>query len=122
MSILGLSLIKKNTFERLYNNVDKILLTNSGKDTIQKDTVAHSIQHMLSVDKWFSICAINECAKVSNIVISTERLDIYRAIHCINWSSMTPDYREMIIAMVLDDFRTILNPKKEDDNLITLEV
>jgi hypothetical protein len=28
------------------------------------------------------------------------------------WGAMTPEYRKVIVAMVLDDFREILNPKK----------
>jgi hypothetical protein len=32
------------------------------------------------------------------------------AAHCIEWSEMLPDYRQMLVAMVLDDFRTVLCP------------
>ncbi len=119
MKAFGLQLIKSNSFDRLYNNVDNILKQNS--INIQKQTTAHALQNMLKVDKWFSLCTVNECAKVSNIIIPQDRLDIYRAIHCIHWSEMTPEYREIIIAMVLDDFRNILNPEKKDPT-ITLNV
>lgn len=37
-------------------------------------------------------------------------MKVYQTQHCIDWSEMTNEFRQMLVAMVLDDFRCVLNP------------
>lgn len=123
--MLGLEIRKKNTIGNLYADVDKTLLANGLKDgevstEVQSQAISHSLQKMLKPDSHFSICTIRECIEVSKIVIPQERMDVYQSIHCVYWSEMLQDFRQMIIAMILDDFRSILNPNNEQGSMIEI--
>ena len=107
MKAFGMELRKIDNVQNLYIDVD-IVLDNICE--IEKQTTAHALQGMMKVDSFFSICTIDACAKVCSIVIPEERRNIYHAAHCIHWSEMTPEYAQSLCAMVLDDFRGILNP------------
>jgi hypothetical protein len=114
----GIELRKLNsvTPKELYRDVDTVLNKFSipkGGVTIdvQTQTIAHTLNKMLRSEGHLSVCAISECAKISQIVIPVERMEIYNATHCMKWGSMEEDYRSSLIAMVLDDFRTVLNPE-----------
>jgi hypothetical protein len=63
---------------------------------------------MLQVGKHFSICIVTDCAKAVQIHIPVERMRIYQTAHCMPWNEMTPEYRQSLTAMVLDDFRAVL--------------
>lgn len=112
---LGLEIRKLGSLQTLYKDVDMVLsnykVPETGvNSTIQAATVAHSLQKMLQTDRHFSVCCISDCAKLCQICIDADRMKVYNAIHCISWNEMLPDYRQMIVAMILDDFRSVLNP------------
>lgn len=111
----GIEIRKIGNTKDLYSEVDLVLARNDVGvqvgDKTQKMTVAHSLHRMLQVNNHFDVCTIRNCAEVCQIVIPKERMSVYSAIHCINWNEMLPDYRQVIIAMVLDDFRPILHEK-----------
>ena len=106
MQAFGIELRKTNN-TNLYMDVDRIL---SGPKfaVIQVQTVAHAIQRMFQPNLSFDVCCIKECAKICSVHIPQEHMDIYQTLHCHDWSTMLPEYREYIIAMVLNDFRGIL--------------
>ncbi len=111
----GLEIRKIGNIKNLYSDVDKIL-SNSGMKSgtisgdIQAQTVAHSLHRMLQPDRFICVCTIRDCARLCGLVIPAERMALYQAVHCVHWNEMLSDYRTSLIAMVLDDFRTILNP------------
>lgn len=112
--MFGLEIRKLNN-TNLFRDVDIILRNNeivSGKvDTDTKaQALGHAIQNMIRVDRYFDVCTIRDCAELCSMCISEERMSLYRSIHCIHWNAMLPDFRQKVIAMVLDDFREILNP------------
>lgn len=112
---LGLEIRKIGSLNNLYKDIDRVLNNYSIKHgevnaNVQALAVAHSLQKMLSVDKYCDVCCIKECAKMCQICISCERMQIYQTQHCIYWKDMLPDFRQMLFAMILDDFRSILNP------------
>jgi hypothetical protein len=115
MQKFGIEIRKIGNITNLYKDVDVVLgkygmTSQTVSDEAKISTVAHSLQKMLQADKWFDVCTIDSCAKVCQICIPKERQNIYRAAHCVHWSEMLPDYRQMLVAMVLDDFRTVLCP------------
>lgn len=114
MNILGIEVRKANNLFNLYNDIDIMLKSNNiKKESISQDlqiaTVALTLQKMIKHDSYFSVCTIDNCSKVAGIIIPVERYNIYRAIHCMDWNQMTPEYRQLIIAMVLDDFKLVFN-------------
>lgn len=113
MQTFGIEIRRVGNTKNLYNDVD-LVLKRFGMRTQEVSyeakiaTVTHSLHKMMQVDNYFSVCTIDSCANVCQICISSERRNIYRAAHCLSWSDMLPDYRMMLVAMVLDDFRTVL--------------
>lgn len=119
MKAFGLELRRLGSVQGLYHDVDRVL-QESGitadrvGGVVQQNTVAHALQKMLRQDNHFSVCAVNECAKLCGIVIPRERALVYSACHCMNWADMTPEYRQQVCAMVLDDFRVVLTASPTD--------
>lgn len=110
----GIEIRRVGNLDNLFKDVDMVLSRNnvpinSVNTDIQKGAIAHALQKMIKVDGWFDICTVDRCIDICQVVISSERYKVYRALHCIHWNEMDPDYRNLIIAMILDDFRGILN-------------
>lgn len=109
----GIEIRKAGSVENLYRDVDMILSDagiNSGEvnKTIQRAAVSHSLQKMLQPDRCFDICTIRNCAQLCGLCISEDRMRIYGTQHCVYWSEMLPEFRIQLMAMILDDFRSIL--------------
>lgn len=114
---LGIELRRIGDIKSLYKEVDLVLekyniLNNPISINVQAQATAHSLQKMLKTENHFSICTIKDCAKLSQLYIPEERMNVYQTIHCVNWNEMLPEFRQMIIAMILDDFRNILENEK----------
>lgn len=118
MQAFGLELRKKGSISNLYSDVDSILRA-SGitrgevNKNVQASAVAHALQKMLKTQSFFDVCTIRDCAQVCHAYISAPRMDVYKSIHCVSWNDMLPDFRQQVIAMILDDFRSILNPSEQ---------
>ena len=102
--------------KNLYNDVDMVLRNNSVQPgainaNVQVATVAHALQKMLKTQRYFDVCTIDKCAELCQVCIPKERMLVYRTVHCVDWNEMLPDYRQLVVAMVLDDFRMVLCPK-----------
>lgn len=115
MKAFGLELRKVGSVAGLYSEIDTVLKKHGVQDCsvgkkVATMAVAHALHKMMDAKKWFDVCAIDSCISICQIVIPRERYNIYRSAHCLYWDEMLPDYREALIAMVLDDFRSILNP------------
>lgn len=115
--MFGLEIRKSGSIKNLYRDVD-IILNNNGipqggvNQEVQLNTITHTLHKMLQPGATFYVCDVQKCAEIAGIHIIKERLDIYRSIHCMKWSEMLPDFRQQIMAMILDDFRVILNPQQ----------
>ena len=111
----GIEIRRIGNTQNLYRDVD-LVLKNAGlnrgsvNQNIQASSAAHALQKMFQTGKYLCVCTIENCAKICSVCISMERIDIYRANHCIYWNEMTPEHRQILMAMILDDFRAILNP------------
>lgn len=118
--MFGLELRKKGQLSNIYRDVDSILKSNnipSGgitKDLV-REGVGHSLFKMLKSDNYFSICTVDSCIKVSGIIIQRERYNFYHSQHCVHWNEMLPEFREKFIAMLLDDFRSVLTYEEEKE-------
>lgn len=116
MQKFGFEIRKIGNVEKLYEDVNVTLgkyniPNGSISRDVQTQTVAHSLQKMFKPSSHFSVCCIRSNAELCCIIIPSERMNVYSSIHCMDWNDMLPDFRMMITAMVLDDFRGILNPE-----------
>lgn len=114
MEKFGIEIRRMGKVDGLYDDVDQVLSNLGMKDqavsmSIQQQTVAHSLQKMFQVKSHFSVCTIKNCADLCQVCVPEDRMIVYQSIHCMSWNEMLPDYRQTIVAMVLDDFRTVLN-------------
>lgn len=114
MQKFGIEIRKVGNLTSLYADVDAVLTKycindSTVGDEIKVQTVAHSLHKMLKVQSYFDVCTIKNCADVCQICIDSERMKIYSSIHCMHWNDMISEYRLQITAMVLDDFRMVLN-------------
>lgn len=109
MKAFGIEIRKQGKVYELYNDVD-LVLKQSKFIQVQRLTVAHALQRMFQVDRYLDICCIKECCKVCSVFIPSERMDIYSTLHCVHWNEMLPEFRQTVIAMLLDDFKEVLNP------------
>lgn len=123
MRKFGLELRKTGNVNNLFADVDLVLkkagIKKNDVSSIEMQTVALALQDMIDGGR-FSVCTIDKCMKVAGVIVSAKRYAIYRAVHCIHWNEMDNEYRKTIIAMVLDDFRDILNPQPEDCEVIEI--
>lgn len=111
---IGIEITNKSESKKLFEQADILLDKNNIPPNgitreIQAQTVAHALQKMIRNDVYFSVTTLEKCANVCGIIISKERMNVYDTIHCMNWNEMIPEYRLMIISMILDEFRGILN-------------
>jgi hypothetical protein len=115
---LGIEIRKIGDPKAFYRDVDSVLVAGgikSGDVTkdIQVNAAAHSLQKMFN-GSHFSVCTINSCKGMCGIVIQQERMNVYDAIHCVNWSDMLPEFRQQIIALVMDDFRPVFGELSDE--------
>lgn len=122
-SIFGLDIRRaENNVDTLFHQVDRTLARH-GMISKQEDVspkikaaaTAQAIHKMMQPDRHLSVCTIREAAKLYGLIISKERMQVYQLNHCVDWNDMLPDLRESLVAMILDDFRSVLNPSGTQD-------
>lgn len=111
--MFGIELRRSSSVKTLLKGVDQVLTDNNMHNGAVSDNakvmaVAHALHKMLSAESYFSVCAINDCKEICQVCISSERMAIYKSAHCMNYNEMDVKYRELLVAMVLDDFRSVL--------------
>lgn len=104
----GLEIRKLGSMSDLYKEVDAVL---SKPLDICSMTTGHAIQKMLKSNGYCDVCTIKKLSETCNITIPRERMTIYETVHCMHWDEMLPEYSRAIMCMILDDFRSILNPE-----------
>lgn len=114
--MFGMEIRRIGQLANLYRDADLVLqklgVEHQGEvpKVMGVSAAAHAINKMLKVDRYFDITTIQQCSKVCSIVVSAERMEVYRTMHCVHWNEMLPEFRQALIAMVLDDFRSVFNP------------
>lgn len=116
MNIMGIHISTvASQRKNLFANVDSVLSAQgmgAGQQyvpqTIQQMAAIHALRKMLNEEKHFSVCTITDLEKVCQGHVASHRKALYNSVHCIAWADMEPDFRQTLVAMVLDDFRHIL--------------
>jgi hypothetical protein len=101
-------IITTNSVASLYSKVDKVL-QDTNKKQVEKDVTIQCLNSLMRSDM-FSICEINKLCDLHNIKLSTERYNLYSAMHCKKYGDMTTDTKEYLMACILDDMRSIIIP------------
>ena len=116
--MFGLELRRKGNLNNIFSDVDAVLKANGVvRNThfppdVVRLSVSQSLQTMFQ-KQYFDICAVKACADTAQMHIEKQREDFYRSLHCVSWGEMLPETKSLLVAMVLDDFRDVLNPAKE---------
>ena len=113
----GIEIRRLDSVQDLYRDVDRTLRAaeiRAGEVSVQMKvhTTAHALQKLFQ-QSYFSSYDVKKIAELSGLIISVERVRMYEAVGTLNYNEMTPEYRQILIAMVLDDFRSVLNPAEE---------
>ena len=102
---------KVGDLSNIQNDIDnalKRLSIKSGETTINASKIAakHLFFSLLK-NRYFDVYSVKSICKVALINISSPRLAIYEAMHCINWGDMEKNFKEELLVMLFDDFRSI---------------
>lgn len=109
---LGIDIRKIGSTKNLMSDVDLVLKANGMEHgtvsvSVAMESIRHALYEMMKPDKFFSVCVMNKAIDVLNIHITSERMNIYRSVHCISWNNMLESFRTTLIAMILDDLRIL---------------
>jgi hypothetical protein len=89
----------KNILEK-YNTNGEI------PENIKGQACLSVIKKLIQNSKHFSVCSIVELAKMNEVFISSEHMEFFNAMHCVNWEDMNIETREYIMALVVDYFKS----------------
>lgn len=56
-------------------------------------------------NKWFSVCEVDNIARMNEITISQEKLDFMQTLHCVYYENMPQETKDYLFAMLVDLFR-----------------
>lgn len=109
---LGIDIRKIGSVKNLMSDVDLVLKANGMEhgtvsESVAMESVRHSFHKMMQPGGYFDVCTIRSAEDTLKIHVSSERMAIYRSVHCVHWADMLESFRTTITAMILDDFRTI---------------
>ncbi|EKT3962754.1 hypothetical protein ABF179_002327 [Flavobacterium psychrophilum] len=72
-------------------------------DEIQKQVVKIALKKMFT-QKHFSICDIDKCIKISQIIPNKVDYNTMSALHCVDYSDMNKDVQNWLLQTVEDMF------------------
>ncbi len=53
----------------------------------------------------FSICTVDDCLKITGAIPPRKEYNALRALHCVDWADMAPDFRAAVFAKTLALFQ-----------------
>lgn len=71
-------------------------------EMVLKESVRLSVLSMFKGGH-FSVCCVDKAAKSLGVRISRKNQEIYDNLHCVHWSDMSPEFRDVIKQMVITD-------------------
>ena len=93
----------------ILKTADEVLKKHGNDGTIPEhikgQTVLSVLKHLGQRRDWFSICVIQDLAKMNEIKISTEHMEFFRTLHCIHYADMHEDTKEYLMALLINYFR-----------------
>ena len=87
----------------LIKAADKILqkyAKDAVPENIKGQAVLSVLKNMTQRKEWFDVTAVRELAKLNEITISAEHMELFHSLHCIHWNEMHSDTREYLLAVL----------------------
>lgn len=75
-------------------------------ESIQGQITLSVLKKLSERNDHFSVCDINRLAKLHNVHITKERMDMFDSLHCVSYADMTQETREYLMACLVDSFRS----------------
>lgn len=75
-------------------------------ENIKGQAVLSVLKNVSQNKQWFDVTAINQLAKMNEVVISEEHQEFYSALHCIHYNEMTTETREYLFATIVSYFKS----------------
>ncbi len=90
-------------------------------DIYQKQTIIIALKELFS-NPSFSICTIDKCLKIANIIPNNKDYECLSALHCINYSKMPLNYRQEVFNKVIAMFQSISFDFEEIESLMSSNI
>jgi hypothetical protein len=74
-------------------------------ESFQDKAVKTALKDMFKSTGFFSICTIDKCCEILNVIPDKKEYDLLNVLHCIHWNKMEPDFREEVFLRTLNLFR-----------------
>lgn len=75
-------------------------------ENIKGQATLSVLKHLSQRQSFFSVCEIDKLAKMNEVDISAEHHEFFNSLHCINWSDMTKETKEYLMALLVKYFKT----------------
>ena len=72
-------------------------------DEFKKEAIRIALREMFRKGS-FSICTVDTCLEIANIPIPRDEYETLRALHCIDYSEMPPDFRVQLFQKIIGLF------------------
>ena len=99
------SILKKHNGE---TEIESFLNTSTIPDHI-KGQVCLSVIKNISRKNHFSVCEIDNLAKMHNIHFTQDHSAFFSSLHCVDWADMTTDTKEYLFALIIKYFEKTIS-------------
>lgn len=93
---------------------------NLSESTFKQEAVIVALKKLFD-SSWFNVSALNDIAKLCDIVIPSEQQKIFQALHCVHYNTMSKDFREdlvEVIKKIFEDFFQVEAYKMEFTEIV----
>jgi hypothetical protein len=100
-------IISNTNIGALLKMTDDVLKKYKGSDipeTIKGQATLSAIKTIFEKN-YFSVCDIEEMARMNEVSISKEDRDFFATLHCVDFANMTQETREYLFAKYINIFR-----------------
>ena len=99
-------IIANTNIQALLKTADNILGANKDDipETIKGQATLSWLKQNFS-QRYFSVCEVDNLARMNEITISQEKRDFMHTLHCVDYANMPQDTKDYLFAMLVDLFR-----------------
>lgn len=72
-------------------------------DNFQKQAITIALREMFE-SSHFSICTVDKCLKIANVIPPATDYEALSALHCVDWKKMPADFRQQVFVKTLELF------------------
>jgi hypothetical protein len=100
-------ILRDSNVNELLVRVDSVLEKYGRNDVPEKikGQATMSCMKNLLENGHFSVCKVNDMAKMNDVLFSSEHKALFQSLHCVDWNDIYPETREYVAALLFDYFR-----------------